>query len=64
MAVKVSITKSAMMTVPDGKQAAIVFPLHRAVFWIHAVLKSYHCPSPMLIKSLNMRECGGLLFNP
>lgn len=46
------------------QQAAIVLSLHHAVFWIHAVLKSYHCPGPMLIKSLNMRECGGLLFSP
>lgn len=45
-------------------QAAIVLALHSAVFGIHAVLKSYHRTSPMLIESLNMRECGGLLFGP
>lgn len=28
------------------QQAAIVVPLHRAVFWIHAVWKSCHWPSP------------------
>lgn len=36
--------------------------LHGAVSRIHGVLKSERGFSPVLIKSLNMRECGGLLF--
>lgn len=38
--------------------------LHGAVSRIHGVLKSECGFSPVLIKSLNMRECGGLLFQP
>lgn len=46
------------------EQAAIVLALHGAVSRIHGVLKSARGVSPVLIKPLNMRECGGLLFQP
>lgn len=46
------------------EQAAIVVALHRAVSRIHGVLQSERGTSPVLIKPLSMRECGGLLFQP
>lgn len=47
-----------------AEQAAIVLALHRAASRIHGVWKSERGFSLVLIKSLNMRECGGLLFGP
>lgn len=49
---------------PGPQQAAIVLALHGAVSRIHGVLKSERGFSPVLIKACNMRECGGLLFQP
>lgn len=46
------------------QQAAIVLAPYGAVSRIHGVLQSERGFSPVLINAGNMRECGGLLFQP